>query len=61
MINVMRNKSPTATWSKRNQAQLVEKTPYEIKEAYFGYTMVELAKSTKAYIFMNPSWIQKKN
>jgi len=29
----------------------VEKTPYEIKEAYFGYSMVQLFK------YMNPSWI----
>ena len=59
----MRNKLPTATWSKRNQAQLVEKTPYEIKEAYFGYSTVQLAKSTKAFIFkfMNPSWIPEED
>lgn len=37
----------------------MEKTPHESKEAYFGYSMVQLAKSTKAYMFkhMNPSWI----
>jgi len=60
-IYITRNKLPTATWTNRNKLQIVSMSPYEIKEAYFGYSMVSLAKATKAFMLkhMNPSLIPK--
>lgn len=55
----MRIKSPTPSWSTRRNSQLEKKSIHEIKEAYFGSQMFNLATKTKSSIvnLMNPSFI----
>jgi len=55
----MRLKSPTTSWSTRRQSQLENKNIHEMKEAYFGFQMLELARKNRSYILdlMNPSFI----
>lgn len=59
----MRTKVPTTTWSSRHAGQLLEKSSHEIKEAYFGYQMIQRALATRSYIFkyMNPSFIPEES
>ena len=55
----MRLKSPTTSWSTRRQSQLENKSIHEMKEAYFGSQMLDLAKKNRSYVLnlMNPSFI----
>ena len=58
-IYTLKRKEPTATWSSRRANQPKDKSEHEIREAYFGYHMMEKARSIKAYIgkYMTPSFI----
>jgi len=58
-IYTLKRKEPTVTWSSRRANQLKGKSEQEIRDAYFGYHMMEKARSIKGYIgkYMTPSFI----
>jgi hypothetical protein len=58
-IYTLKRKEPTVTWSSRRANQLKHKSEQEIRDAYFGYHMMEKARSIKGYIgkYMTPSFI----